>query len=403
MGTRIRGIGSSLRRGDETPHEPTAESNSDAAANTTTNSVLNTVLSSLDAGRLPVQAGKPLPCRLAEFDRILTYLSNAISHSGMPAGALYISGMPGTGKTATVHQVVRELEARAKSKLIAPFVCIEVNGTKIAEPDEVYTVVWRALRGELVGAKRAERNLKSYFALRSSTKQRKQEPFIVLIIDELDYLLAKNQSVLYQLFEWPTRGTSRLAVIGISNTFELHLDKKIQSRQGLQKVEFRPYDHRNILEIVKSKLLLGATGASSLRSRLPSATTSSSTQRASRSGRGTADAASRISRSNGGADGGGGGHDADEKEDESAAALVGGVVDMTALELCAATVAARTGDVRSALAICRLAIDYARRQVHSDDASAAAGSGAHEVKPFVTVEHVRKAISLLNPGYADEV
>lgn len=43
----------------------------------------------------------------------------------------------------------------------------------------------------------------------------------VVVIDELDYLVTKQQKVLYCLFDWPTLPTSKLAVVAIANTMDL--------------------------------------------------------------------------------------------------------------------------------------------------------------------------------------
>jgi origin recognition complex subunit 1 len=50
-----------------------------------------------------------LPCRDAEFSTVYTYLHSAIT-SGTGA-CLYISGTPGTGKTATVREVIAQLHS----------------------------------------------------------------------------------------------------------------------------------------------------------------------------------------------------------------------------------------------------------------------------------------------------
>lgn len=49
-----------------------------------------------------------LPCREDQRERIRTFLGDAIL--GRTGGCLYVHGVPGTGKTATVHSVVRELQ-----------------------------------------------------------------------------------------------------------------------------------------------------------------------------------------------------------------------------------------------------------------------------------------------------
>ncbi|ETO25913.1 origin recognition complex subunit [Reticulomyxa filosa] len=54
-----------------------------------------------------------------------------------------------------------------------------------------------------------------------SAKYRKDEEVTVLLIDELDYLLTRKQNVIYNLFDWPTRKNAHLVMIGISNTMDL--------------------------------------------------------------------------------------------------------------------------------------------------------------------------------------
>jgi len=78
--------------------------------------------------------------------------------------SLDISGVPGTGKTATVHTVIRELKRMAKSNVCRllyfyyfkalpfvqetnPFTYIEINGLKIPEPPVAYSLLWEAVSG----------------------------------------------------------------------------------------------------------------------------------------------------------------------------------------------------------------------------------------------------------------
>ena len=54
---------------------------------------------------------------------------------------MYISGVPGTGKTATVKEVTRALLLDAKEGNIPKFKFIEVNGMKLTEPRQAYTQI----------------------------------------------------------------------------------------------------------------------------------------------------------------------------------------------------------------------------------------------------------------------
>jgi origin recognition complex subunit 1 len=75
----------------------------------------------------------------------------------------------------------------------------------------------------------------------------------VLLVDELDHLVTRKQTVLYNLFDWPTRPQSNLVVIGIANTMDLdeRLLKRIASRLGLRKIQFRPYTKEQLANIIK--------------------------------------------------------------------------------------------------------------------------------------------------------
>lgn len=51
---------------------------------------------------------------------------------------MYISGVPGTGKTATVQEVMRALRQGADDGDFNKFKYIEINGMKLTEPRQAY-------------------------------------------------------------------------------------------------------------------------------------------------------------------------------------------------------------------------------------------------------------------------
>lgn len=95
---------------------------------------------------------KTLPCREKENKKIREYLENQISSCGHGSG-LYISGMPGTGKTATVRQIAGELKkltvkrrsGRGKSKRLPDFDYFEINAMKLPTPRHIYTELAKKL------------------------------------------------------------------------------------------------------------------------------------------------------------------------------------------------------------------------------------------------------------------
>lgn len=191
-----------------------------------------------------------LPCREVERKRVMEFVESAIVKGGLGC-ACYISGMPGMGKTATVHEVLRKLKKKREQKLIPYFKHVEINAMKLSSAYESYTLLWRALTGETVSPKRAQQLLNERFSTPSSRRA-----CTVLVLDELDYLATIQQTVLYNFFEWPMRPHSRLVVIGIANTMDLpeRLMPKVKSRLGLVRIVFSAYDRSEIEQIVKSRL-----------------------------------------------------------------------------------------------------------------------------------------------------
>lgn len=69
---------------------------------------------------------------------------------------MYISGVPGTGKTATVHEVIRYLEGQRANDVVADFKFHEINGMKVTQPNQVYVmfykVYWRLCNSMVLNA-----------------------------------------------------------------------------------------------------------------------------------------------------------------------------------------------------------------------------------------------------------
>ena len=75
-------------------------------------------------------------------------------------------------------------------------------------------------------------------------------------MDELDYMVTQKQTVIYNLFEWATTGTSGLIVVAISNTMDLpeRLLPRVHSRLGIRRINFLPYSYEDISTIIHDRL-----------------------------------------------------------------------------------------------------------------------------------------------------
>uniref|UniRef100_A0A9L0J8E7 Origin recognition complex subunit 1 n=1 Tax=Equus asinus TaxID=9793 RepID=A0A9L0J8E7_EQUAS len=128
--------------------------------------------------RLHVSAvPESLPCREQEFQDIYNFVeSKLLDQTG---GCMYISGVPGTGKTATVHEVIRGLQQAAQANDVPPFQYVEVNGMKLTEPHQVYVQILQKLTGQKATAIHAAELLAKRFRTQGSSQET-----TVLLVDE---------------------------------------------------------------------------------------------------------------------------------------------------------------------------------------------------------------------------
>ena len=79
-----------------------------------------------------------LPCREEEFAEVYSYVEGKLREGG--GGCYYISGVPGTGKTATVMEVVRSLQEAAED--YPEFNFYSINGMRLTSPEQVARIVF---------------------------------------------------------------------------------------------------------------------------------------------------------------------------------------------------------------------------------------------------------------------
>lgn len=87
--------------------------------------------------RLHVSAvPETLPCREEQFADIYYFLESKLEEK--TGGCMYISGVPGTGKTATVRDVLRHINDGDYN-----YQMIEINGMKLSDPKQLYSLIYR--------------------------------------------------------------------------------------------------------------------------------------------------------------------------------------------------------------------------------------------------------------------
>ncbi|NXG66195.1 ORC1 protein, partial [Hemiprocne comata] len=201
--------------------------------------------------RLHVSAvPESLPCREEEFQDVYNFVeSKLIDGTG---GCMYISGVPGTGKTATVHEVVRCLQQAAENGDLPSFQFVEINGMKLTDPHQAYVQILELLTGQKVTATHAAELLAKLFNTPGPKRMT-----TVLMVDELDLLWTRKQNVMYNLFDWPTQKHSKLIILAIANTMDLPeriMINRVASRLGLTRMSFQPYTYKQLQQIISSRL-----------------------------------------------------------------------------------------------------------------------------------------------------
>lgn len=165
---------------------------------------------------------------------------------------MYVSGVPGTGKTATITEVIRSLQLQVKRKKLPSFEFIEINGMRLTEPRQAYVQIYKQLQGKTIPWEQAQSLLEKRF--KTPAMDRKTT---VLLVDELDMLCNRRQDVVYNLLDWPTKKAAQLVVITIANTMDLPerlLMGRVTSRLGLTRLTFQPYSYKQLQEVVQARL-----------------------------------------------------------------------------------------------------------------------------------------------------
>lgn len=189
---------------------------------------------------------------------------------------VFVCGVPGTGKTAVVLNVVEKLykELKKKNCPLHKFDYVYVNGQQITAPERIYSEILYKLSGTNANPERAQSVLDKIFLpegdeheevpelRRAASKGTKRKidtnSFKVIIVDELDLLYnEKRLNVFYNLFDWPTSYKSKMILITIANAMDLperFMRGRINSRIGWNKIVFEPYSSDHLASILKARL-----------------------------------------------------------------------------------------------------------------------------------------------------
>ncbi|KRX78532.1 Origin recognition complex subunit 1 [Trichinella sp. T6] len=191
-----------------------------------------------------------LPCREKQCLEIENFVKCCLKSGNN--GCLYISGVPGTGKTVAVRQAIRALQNDNK---LPEFVYCEINGMQLADPKNIYFKMAGSVFGSSWKSKSADKTQKMLNNFFNDSNPDK--PHLIALLDEVDYMIAGKQRTLYQVFDWSTLENSKLVLLAVANTLDFPeriLCKRITSRFGLTRICFPSYSHADIQKIIEVRL-----------------------------------------------------------------------------------------------------------------------------------------------------
>uniref|UniRef100_A0A4W3HJ02 Cell division control protein 6 homolog n=1 Tax=Callorhinchus milii TaxID=7868 RepID=A0A4W3HJ02_CALMI len=161
-------------------------------------------------------------------------------------GSLYVSGAPGTGKTALLNRLLPDMQLGGAQTII-------INCMSLRSSQSIFQVVANKLfRREQL------RCLGNNIPRQLARQLCSAGPMVLLVVDEMDQLDSQAQDVLYTVFEWPWLLNSRLVLIGIANALDLtdRILPRLQAhpRCKPQLLNFPPYTKEQIVAIVQDRL-----------------------------------------------------------------------------------------------------------------------------------------------------
>ncbi|KAK8827039.1 hypothetical protein WA577_007540, partial [Blastocystis sp. JDR] len=150
-------------------------------------------------------------CRETESKRINDFLSSCLDNE--KGGSLYICGSPGIGKSLLMNNILSALKSDRKGRVKI----VTVNAMTLQKNQDLYSILGEQLLKQKQPWEKAKQSLEDTLFKKTS---RKKAP-LILCIDEIDKLLTKERSIVYDLFEWPYSSPNPIIVIGIANSIDL--------------------------------------------------------------------------------------------------------------------------------------------------------------------------------------
>ncbi|KAI1376390.1 cell division control protein Cdc6 [Hypoxylon crocopeplum] len=164
-----------------------------------------------------------------------------------PSGCIYVSGPPGTGKSAMVNEVTQKLAETGAVKK-AYINCMSIKSSK----DLYGTLLDQVCDESDISEGDVATTIQKLFMPR-----KKSRSVYLVVLDEIDHILTLDLESLYRLFEWSMQKSSRLVLVGIANALDLtdRFLPRLKSRNlKPELLPFLPYSAAQIKTIIITRL-----------------------------------------------------------------------------------------------------------------------------------------------------
>lgn len=161
-----------------------------------------------------------------------------------------MSGPPGTGKSALVTEVCRDIQGTPNVRTAY------INCMIIKSPRDIYSKLIEELTDEEDHAELIDDEIAHLQAM-LLPKKKSLGPVYVVTLDEIDNLLTLGSEILCKLFEWSLHRASRLILIGIANALDLtdRFLPRLKARNLKPRLlPFLPYTATQIASVITTKL-----------------------------------------------------------------------------------------------------------------------------------------------------
>ncbi|KAH6666596.1 P-loop containing nucleoside triphosphate hydrolase protein [Halenospora varia] len=163
-------------------------------------------------------------------------------------GCLYVSGPPGTGKSAMVNEVTTDIEVTDTLKKAY------VNCMSLKTSGDLYGILLESLCSDVDVLEGEEsKTLQNMFVPRKKS----DKMAYVVTLDEIDHVLSLDLDILYKLFEWSLQKNSHLILVGIANALDLtdRFLPRLKARNlKPQLLPFLPYSAAQIKTVIITRL-----------------------------------------------------------------------------------------------------------------------------------------------------